>query len=119
MAELYGFYRCTVCGNVVRVELAGVGKLVCCGREMVREGAIVEDTGYEKHLPTVEGNVVKVGSVPHPMEDGHYIAWIEALGDDWRHIKYLKPGDKPEAEFPRIPGKVRAYCNIHGLWERG
>jgi len=33
--------------------------------------------------------------------------------------KFLKPGDKPEAEF-EIQGenfKAREYCNLHGLWK--
>jgi superoxide reductase len=34
--------------------------------------------------------------------------------------KFLKPGEKPEAEFS-VSGKVvaREYCNIHGLWKLG
>ena len=27
-------YRCSLCGNVVRVVKAGFGKLVCCGEPM-------------------------------------------------------------------------------------
>jgi superoxide reductase len=78
---------------------------------------------YEKHVPVVEktekGIRVKVGSVPHPMEEKHYIEWIQVITDKGSCRKYLKPGDAPEAEFVDIEGlqKVREYCNIHLLWK--
>jgi superoxide reductase len=43
----------------------------------------VVDVGKEKHVPVIEvsdGTVkVKVGTVPHPMDEDHYIEWIELL----------------------------------------
>jgi len=85
-----------------------------------------QDEGLEKHVPVIEktekGVKVKVGSVPHPMEEAHYIEWIEILVDGKVYRKFLKPGDKPEAEFA-IPNtrddfQARAYCNVHGLWKK-
>ena len=82
-----------------------------------------EDVGREKHVPIVEktetGIMVKVNSVPHPMEKEHYIEWIEIIADEKVYRKFLKPGDKPEAEFCIEAEKVEAreYCNIHGLWK--
>ncbi len=125
MAQLYGVYRCNICGNVVRVNLAGVGKLVCCGKPMELISPKAEEEGKEKHLPvverTAEGVKVKVGSVPHPMEEKHYIVWVEAEVDGCCLQKFLQPGDEPAAEF-LLKGDwkvkaVRGYCNIHGLWE--
>ncbi len=82
-----------------------------------------EDAGKEKHVPVIEktakGIIVRLGSVPHPMEEKHYIQWIEAISGDNLLVKGLKPGQKPEAEFP-VTGtkvKVRAYCNVHGFWK--
>ena len=81
-----------------------------------------EDVGREKHVPVVEktesGVKVKVGSIPHPMEETHYIEWIEIIADGKVYRKSLKPGDKPEAEFEARAEKIKArdYCNIHGLW---
>jgi len=101
---------------------AGGGKLVCCGQpiELLKEKT--EDAGQEKHVPVIEKaeNTIKVnvGSVPHPMEEKHYIEWIEVQTDKAISIAFLKPGDKPEAEF-KVEGditEVREYCNIHGLW---
>jgi len=62
---------------------------------------------------------VKVGSVPHPMEEAHYIEWIEIVADDRVYRKFLKPGEKPEAEFEVAAEKIEAreYCTIHGLWK--
>ena len=64
------------------------------------------------------GYMVTVGSVPHPMEEKHYIEWIELIVDGSSYKKFLKPGDKPEAFFEVTGGSVsaREYCNLHGLW---
>lgn len=126
MAELYGVYKCNVCGNVVRVNLAGGGNLICCGQPMVLQRPKTEEQGKEKHLPvlerTSEGVKVKVGEVPHPMEKDHYIVWLEVEVDGCCYQKFFKPGDDPSAEFllkPEWkPKAVREYCNIHGFWER-
>ncbi len=112
-----------VCGNIVEVLHAGRGQLVCCGQPMRLMEAKKSDEGKEKHLPVVERDgdrvVVKVGSVEHPMEENHYIEWIEVVADGRVYRKQLKPGDKPEAEFTVDAGGItaRAYCNVHGLWQ--
>ena len=124
MTELNQVYKCNVCGNIVEVLHAGVGKLVCCGEEMelLKEKGLAEE-GKEKHVPVIEktgaGVKVKIGSVPHPMEDKHFIEWIEVLADGKVHRQYLKPGDKPEAEFCVKAERLtaRQYCNLHGLWK--
>lgn len=125
MAERFGVYKCNVCGNVVRVNLAGVGNLVCCGQPMVLQKPKAEEEGKEKHLPVVErtekGVKVKVGSVPHPMEPNHYIVWVEVEVDGNCLERFFKPGEAPEAEFLLDPGAritaIREYCNVHGFWE--
>ena len=124
MAERYEIYKCEICGNVVEVLHGGMGQLVCCGEPMKLMEAKKEEQGYEKHLPVVEekngGIVVKVGSVPHPMEEEHFIEMIEVLTGDGRVLrKYLKPGESPEAEFEVSEIKeAREYCTIHGLWAK-
>ena len=122
MTELIQVYRCNVCGNIVVVLHTGVGELVCCGQPMELLKEKTEDVGQEKHVPVIEktesGVKVKVGSVAHPMEEAHYIEWIEIIADGKACRIFLKPGDKPEAEFETGAEKIRAraYCNIHGLW---
>ena len=62
---------------------------------------------------------VTVGSVAHPMDENHYIEWIELLADNQSLPCFLKPGDKPEAVFKTDAEKVtaREYCNLHGHWK--
>jgi superoxide reductase len=122
MTEIKQVYKCNVCGNVVEVLHAGVGELVCCGQPMELMKEKTEDIGQEKHVPVIEktenGVKVKIGSVPHPMEEKHYIEWIEITADGRNCRKFLKPGEKPEAEFEIKAEKIQAreYCNVHGLW---
>ncbi|MDW5564349.1 MAG: desulfoferrodoxin [Methanomassiliicoccus sp.] len=123
MTKLNEIYRCPVCGNIVELVHSGVGELVCCGKPMVRMDANTVDASKEKHVPVVEkvdsGIKVTVGSVPHPMEEKHYIEFIEVIADGRVLRKYLKPGMKPEAVFHCTPTVccVRELCNIHGLWK--
>ena len=124
MTEIRQIYKCNVCGNIVEVLHAGVGQLVCCGQPMELLKEKTEDVGLEKHVPVTErvGDKVKVkvGSVPHPMEQKHYIEWIEITADGKTCRKFLKPGEKPEAVFETKAEKIKAreYCNIHGLWKQ-
>ena len=125
MVEKNEIYKCNVCGNVVEVLTVGGGQLVCCNKEMELMQEKSEDEGQEKHVPVVEESegklIVKVGSVPHPMEETHYIEWIELeMVDIGKKVKkFLKPGDKPEIEFCKRGDnfKIRSYCNLHGLWK--
>jgi superoxide reductase len=123
MTEQKQIYKCNICGNVVEVVYAGAGQLVCCGKPMELLKEKNQDEGQEKHVPVIEktetGIKVKVGSIPHPMEEKHYIVWIELIADNKSYKKFLKPGDKAEAEFEIKADNVtaREYCNVHGLWK--
>lgn len=123
MTQLNEVYRCEVCENIVEVVHAGVGELVCCGQPMKKMIENTVDAAREKHVPVVErtenGILVKVGSVAHPMEEKHYIEWIEVVADGRVMREFLKPGMAPEARF-KCAGNiftVREYCNLHGLWK--
>jgi superoxide reductase len=124
MTEIKEVYKCGICGNIVEVLHAGQGELVCCGKPMDLQAEKTQDEGQEKHVPVIEktesGFLVKVGSVEHPMEEKHYIEWIELVADGKSYRKFLKPGEKPEAEFYIKAETViaREYCNIHGLWKK-
>jgi superoxide reductase len=123
MTERLQIYRCEICGNVVEVLHEGVGELVCCGQPMKLFVENTVDAAREKHVPVVEktdgGVRVKVGSTPHPMEEKHYIEWIEVIADGKAYRQFLKPGDAPEATFDIAAEEVtpREYCNVHGLWK--
>ncbi len=123
MADRLEVYKCDVCGNIVEVLEGGAGELVCCDEPMVLQAAKTADTGKEKHVPVIEkvdgGYKVKVGSVTHPMEDAHYIMWVELQAGDQVLKQYLKPGQAPEAVFKTDAKSVsaREFCNKHGLWK--
>jgi superoxide reductase len=116
-------YKCEVCGNIVEVIHQGVGQLVCCNQPMKLYEPNTVEAAVEKHLPVLEkiegGYRVKVGSVPHPMEESHYIEWIELIADGKAYREFLKPGQAPEAVFLIEAAEVtaREYCNLHGLWK--
>ena len=123
MAERLQIYKCETCGNIVEVLHGGTGTLVCCGKDMKLLVENTTDAAKEKHVPviekTAEGFKVKIGAVPHPMEEKHYIEWIELLVDGLAYRAFLKPGDAPEATFCVKGARVdaREYCNVHGLWK--
>ncbi|MHC4394649.1 MAG: desulfoferrodoxin [Planctomycetota bacterium] len=125
MAEKLQIYKCMVCGNIVEVLYGGVGELVCCDQPMELLEEKTADAATEKHVPVIEkidgGYSVKVGSVPHPMEEKHYIEWIELLADGKAYRQFLKPGDAPQAIFNIEADTVaaREHCNVHGLWKEG
>ena len=119
MTEKKEIYKCEICGNIVEVIHGAGGTLVCCGQSMklMKENEV--DASLEKHVPIIEGNKVKVGSVEHPMTEEHYIEWIEVIMDGKAYREFLLPGGSPEAFFP-VKGEnitAREYCSVHGLWK--
>ena len=125
MAEIREVYKCEACGNIVEVLHGGPGVLVCCGADMKAMFENTTDAAKEKHVPVIEktekGVTVKVGSVAHPMEEKHFIEWIELVADGKIFREFLKPGMKPEVTFclcftPKTL-EAREYCNLHGLWK--
>ena len=123
MAKRMQVYKCEICGNMVEILHEGRGALVCCGQPMKLYEENTVDAAREKHVPVLEkvdgGFKVTVGSVAHPMQDNHYIEWIEVIAGDRVYRHFLKPGGAPEATFAIDADAVtaRAYCNLHGLWK--
>ncbi len=123
MTEKLQVYKCEICGNIVEMLHAGDGTLVCCGQDMKLMQENVVDASKEKHVPVIEkvagGDKVKVGSVAHPMDEKHYIEWIEVIADGKAYRQFLAPGQAPEATFCIEATKItaREYCNVHGLWK--
>ena len=119
------FYRCEHCGNIITfVHSAGV-PVMCCGQKMTELVPGTTDGAAEKHVPVVEvqGSTVqvKVGSVEHPMLPEHFIQFIAIETKHGSQIKYLQPGEKPQASFVLADGDqlvdAYEYCNLHGLWK--
>lgn len=132
MTELNQVWKCNICGNIIAVVHKGADSLVCCGQPMELQQEKINEEGTEKHLPVVEfgdcscgcsgckSAKVKIGSVEHPMEEKHFIEFIEVIVDGKVNKVFLKPGQKPEAEFCCVKENIqaRAYCNVHGLWSK-
>jgi len=123
MIEKLEIYKCEPCEIIAEVLTGGKGELICCDKPMQKLVAKTADQGREKHVPVVEkvngGIKVKVGSIAHPMEEKHYIQWIEVISDRKAYRQFLRPGDLPEAMFKIEADNitVREHCNIHGLWK--
>jgi len=123
MTQARQIYKCEICGNIVEVVHASGGILVCCGQPMTLKTENTQDAAVEKHVPVIEkiegGIRVLVGAVEHPMTVDHHIEFIEVHTENKVYRKYLKPGEKPVAEF-KLEEEVlfvREYCNLHGLWK--
>jgi superoxide reductase len=114
--------KCNLCGKLAMIIRDGGRRTICCDQLM--EKLVEQGTGAkgEGHVPVIEkhgtGIRVKVPGVPSPMEEGHFIEWIEVTDGKKLQVKGLSPGDFPEAEFAGAgPGsKARVYCEGHGLW---
>ncbi len=126
MTERLEMYRCEICGNLVQVILSGEGELVCCGQPMkLMKPNSADNVGLEKHVPVYVhkeiGCEIQVGSTLHPMNDDHYIMFIESISEDKNRVKlqYLHPGEEAKMILEEKLGKEKAleYCNLHGLWE--
>jgi superoxide reductase len=123
MAKRLEIYKCETCGNIIEVLHGGEGELVCCGQPMVQLVENTVDAAKEKHVPVIEkvegGVKVKVGEVAHPMEEKHWIEWVEIIADGKAYRQFLNPGEAPEAIFDVEADQItaREYCNLHGLWK--
>lgn len=122
MTKKNDVYKCNVCGNITEVLHESGGTLSCCNQPMQKLEENSVEASKEKHIPVVTpvpgGYKVSVGSVEHPMEDKHFIEWIELVTESTVLRKQLKPGEKPEVIFLTDAKTVyaREYCNLHGHW---
>ncbi len=69
---------------------------------------------------------IKVGEVPHPMENGHFIQFVDLYSGDIyiSRVDFTAELNKPEVSVSVIlrhegQRKLRAFsrCNLHGVWE--
>ena len=117
------FYKCETCGNVIVKLVDSKVPVMCCGKKMEELVPNTVDASGEKHLPVVtmldeKRMKVEVGSVAHPMETEHHIAFIYVELENGGIKVDLK--DKPETIVylgDEKPLAVYEYCNLHGLWK--
>ena len=119
------FYMCEECKSIVELVEGEKAPIECCGGKLKEINPKKSEGAAEKHIPQVkvEGNVatVLVGSVFHPMQDGHHIGWVAVYTNKGVYRKKLEIGKDPVVEFLLSDGErisaVYAYCNEHGIWE--
>ncbi|MCD8024444.1 MAG: desulfoferrodoxin FeS4 iron-binding domain-containing protein [Candidatus Gastranaerophilales bacterium] len=125
MSKKFELYKCGICGKIAEIVIDGNGSLTCCNENMKLLETKSTDGTLEKHVPSIEhlgtSHVVKIGSIPHPMTDEHYIQFIEIISRDGRYLKrkYLNPDEEPEMVIKCLNEddfSAREYCNIHGLY---
>lgn len=92
----------------------------------------------KKHTPVIEcpdtvksGEpfkvTIKVGEIPHVMEEGHHIQWLDVyFGQNFNARVDLTPAfTRPEVTLTFVKGgkhrtstlRVIERCNLHGQWE--
>jgi superoxide reductase len=133
-------FVCGVCGHI-EFDNAPEKCPVCAAskdRYQEDENAVMpsEKEGKEKHVPTIlvtdacglipddcRDIHVKVGSVPHPMADDHWIMWIdEYVNKTYSARYYMMPQNmEPALGLHLKKGKtgtitIVANCNKHGRW---
>lgn len=119
MTKKNQIYKCNICGNIVNVFHEGMGELVCCGVPMENKVANSGEFNKDVHIPKIKENMVYVGETLHPMEEDHYIEWIEVVNSNEKEVKFLNPKESPNFKFCLNNVLiVRCYCNKHGLFEK-
>ena len=127
MAEYGNIFKCEDCGSIVEVLVDSVDKKDCCVSSKNVIEPQTEGDKAPKHVPviSIDGNkvTIAVGEVQHPMDDNHFIQFVELIVGGERYIKHFKPGDVPEATFTVDMDLLsankpiaREFCNLHGLW---
>ena len=139
------FYRCLKCGNIVFMTNDSGVVPSCCGMSMELLEPKTHDSGEQMHLPVYKKYKnkkkkrtsstkkssccklkVKIGSLPHPMEEEHHICFVAletTKGVQINHIvcKGCKMDKGAVANFhckPHHAKAIYAYCNLHGMWKR-
>ncbi len=137
VSEMKGFV-CGICGHIEFDKAPD--KCPVCGApksSFKKQDAIKtrDDEGpKEKHVPVIkisktcglvgEGCTdvhARIGETIHPMEDDHFIMWVDFYVDKkWVSRAQLSPGCNPaaSAHIKASSGKliVVEFCNKHGHW---
>lgn len=107
------FYSCPDCGNIITAMTAT--SLSCCGRKLQplqpkrateHERLVVEKVEDDFYITTA-----------HPMERGHYIAFVALLSGDSIMLRKQYPQWELQVRIPIFAhGRLLWYCNKHGLF---
>lgn len=108
-----------------------------CGNNTPKDSGNMTDF-EKKHMPVIDcPEVVKagepfqvkvrVGEIPHVMEEGHFIQWLEVkFGESlYARVDLTPVLTRPEVTVTLVKGekhekgtlRVIERCNLHGAWE--
>ena len=99
------FYQCPLCGNLMTAT--GNAEISCCGRKLEPMKMKMADEMHALKITDVEDE--KLVSFAHPMEKGHHLTFLAAVGYDAVHVTKLYPEGASEVRMPRIPW-AKYYC---------
>ncbi|MFC1508092.1 desulfoferrodoxin family protein [Candidatus Omnitrophota bacterium] len=113
------------------------GEDILCGVNLPKDAKNLVDL-EKKHLPVIDAPAkvkkdevfeinIKIGGtdgIEHPNEAGHFIEWLELYcGDTFLGRSSYSGGAsygiakfKIKLSHAHSPLKVRAKCNLHGVW---
>ncbi len=112
------------------------GQSLFCGNNTPKDPSNMTDL-EKKHTPVIDcpatvksGEPFKVsisiGEMPHVMEEGHHIQWIEVYSNEnfYARIDLTPVFTRPEVTVTLVKGgghrtstvKVIERCNLHGQW---
>jgi desulfoferrodoxin len=138
-----GIYICAVCGHVEFGVIPDACPICHASKEQFKQDDALFSANEAKfkevaaghtpvlvvkksstlitEKPTTEA-LVRVGKKLHPMEEAHFIRWIDCYGDDKFVSRiFLSTGVEPAAGFfvKGTAGKIRvvSWCNLHGYWQ--
>jgi superoxide reductase len=108
-----------------------------CGNNIPKDAANMTEL-EKKHMPVIDcpGTVkagepfqvkINVGEIPHVMEEGHFIQWIDVYFKDnfFARVELTPKFTRPEvtltlerhSKHSSSTLRVIERCNLHGQWE--
>ncbi len=105
------FYICPDCGNVLTA--VAEASVACCGKKLRPAQPVKAENGLSVELIEQEYYV----TADHPMEKGHYIAFVALLTGDSLMLRRQYPEWGLQARIPAFAhGRLFWYCTQHGLF---
>ncbi len=99
------FYQCPNCGNLL--TSTGPAEVTCCSLRLAPMTAQKAEDAHRLAITDVETE--KLLTWAHPMDKGHHLTFLAAVGSDCVHLTRLYPEGAQEHRLPRIPW-ARYFC---------
>ena len=93
------FYQCPQCGNLLTAT--GPAEINCCARRLTPMSPVPADEAHRLQISDVETE--KLIRFTHPMDKGHHLTFVTAIGYDRVQLVRLYAEGGQELRLPRIP----------------